>query len=324
MRSEKLGRRTDNLRSAKDAKRDEFYTQRSDIDLELAHYEDHFRGKVVFCNCDRPESHFVKYFIDNYERLGLRGLEYESTDFRGDASLWKHRRADVIVTNPPCSLFRAYIDQMLDEGKQFLVIGNLNALSCRDFFGYIWAGALWLGSGKVGDCVFEIPREYPPIGNAWVEGGRQWVKLSVIRWYTNLPHSNHPRPPLVLTESYDPDRYPVYDNWDARDCSKVADIPADYDGILGVPITFIEKWCPNQFEILGSSGNAGMGLERNKIYSDYTALNEDGSINKRKWRRLHDHPFLEGPPRRGVRYVHKYTGHTLRALYKRVFIRKVK
>lgn len=318
-------RTSDNLRKAKKARRDEFYTQRQDIDLELSHYEDHFRNKVVFCNTDKPSSHFVKYFEDNYTKLGLRGLELESSDFRGDVSVAKHRKSDIIVTNPPFSLFREFADQLIDLGKGFLIIGNLNAMCYRDFFTYMMEGKAWLGTNIRGNCHFEIPMHYESTPSSWEEDGKKFVKLSIIRWFTNLSHFNHPKPRLETEAVYTPEAYPRFDNWeDIINVNRIKDIPCDYPGLMGVPITFLDRWNPEQFELLGLSGVVGMGKERNKTYESYLAWNEDGTLNKRKYRRIHDHPFIEGlPPKGGVRYVHKDTGHTLHALYKRIFIKRV-
>ena len=129
-----MGNRNKNLHRAKRAKNDEFYTQRVDIDNELQHYEKHFAGKVVYCNCDKQSSNFVKYFHDNYKRLGLKHLMYTSVDFRSQASIDRLKKADIVVTNPPFSLFREYVAQLVKYDKQFLIIGNKNAITYKEIF----------------------------------------------------------------------------------------------------------------------------------------------------------------------------------------------
>lgn len=257
-----------NLHQAKSAKNDEFYTQLTDIEKELQHYTKHFRGKVVFCNCDDPrESNFWKFFSLNFERLGLKKLigthyvregssyKYEITrqeqspsptpllengDFRSPECVALLQEADIVVTNPPFSLFREYVAQLVEYGKRFLVIGNMNAITYKDVFGFIKSGDIWLG--------FTHPKIFiQPDGSEKSFGN--------INWFTNLDHKKR-HEELYLVKRYDPDTYPKYDNYDAIEISKVAEIPMDYDGVMGVPITFLDKFNPEQFEILGIANSA--------------------------------------------------------------------
>ena len=258
-----------NLHAAKSAKNDEFYTQITDIEKELSNYKDFFKGKVVYCNCDDArESNFFKYFSKNFEFLGLKKLittgykaegkgvvfVYEgdkngnhkvedneivvrelegSGDFRSEECIEFLKEADVVVTNPPFSLFREYIKQLMDYGKKFLVIGSMNAITYKEIFPYIKDNELWLGNQNVKE--FRSPNgEIKKFGN--------------ILWYTNIQHKKR-NTPLDLYKRYS-NEYPKYDNYDAIEVSKVSDIPMDYDGVMGVPITFLDKYCPEQFEIL--------------------------------------------------------------------------
>ena len=267
-----------NLCNARTAKNDEFYTQLSDIEKEMAHYKDFFKGKVVYCNCDDArESNFFKFFSNNFESLGLKKLittgykaegkgvklvyegdkngnfmvddtevvmtELEGNgDFRSEECIELLKECDVVVTNPPFSLFREYVAQLMKYGKKFLIIGNKNAITYKEIFPYIKDNELWLGITN--------PDEYRlPNGEI-----TQSVK-GLCRWFTNIPH-NRRNTPLDLYKKYSADEYPKYDNYDAIEVSRVSEIPMDYDGVMGVPITFLDKYCPTQFEIVGITENA--------------------------------------------------------------------
>ena len=270
-----------NLTNAKKAKNDEFYTQLTDIEKEMRHYKDFFKGKVVYCNCDDArESNFFKYFSLNFEHLGLKKLIstgfkadgkgvvliYEGDkngnrrvddeeiiitelngngDFRSAECIEFLKECDVVVTNPPFSLFREYVAQLMEYKKKFLIIGNKNAITYKEIFPYIKNDMLWLG--------VTTPDEYRlPNGEI-----TQSVK-GLCRWFTNLNHKKH-NEPLDLYRKYNEIDYPKYDNYDAIEVSKVADIPMDYEGVMGVPITFLDKYCPSQFEIIGmSAGNSAV------------------------------------------------------------------
>ena len=265
-----MAKNNSGLRNADKNKADEFYTSLTDIEKELSNYKDFFKGKVVYCNCDDArESNFFKYFSKNFEFLGLKKLittgykaegkgvvlVYEgdkngnhkvedneivvrqlegSGDFRSEECIEFLKEADVVVTNPPFSLFREYIGQLMDYGKKFLVIGSMNAITYKEIFPYIKNDELWLGNQNVKE--FRSPNgEIKKFGN--------------ILWYTNIQHKKR-NTPIDLYKRYS-NEYPKYDNYDAIEVSKVSDIPMDYDGVMGVPITFLDKYCPEQFEIVG-------------------------------------------------------------------------
>jgi len=274
--------KNNNLHNAKKQKNDEFYTRLEDIEKEMCHYREHFRGKVIYCNCDDPkESNFFKFFSLQFEFLGLKKListgykenghgvayiyegdkngnnlpddseiqTYElqgNGDFRSDECVEFLKESDVVVTNPPFSLFREYIAQLVEYNKKFLVIGNKNAITYKEIFPLIKENKMWLG--------FYSPSDYI------LPNGEMTKSVSgLCRWFTNLEHDHRNRP-LDLAQRYDPRYYPKYDNYDAIECSKVVDIPRDYDGVIGVPITFLDKYCPTQFKIVGCTESEGKGF----------------------------------------------------------------
>lgn len=309
-----------NLRRADGAKQDEFYTQLSDIENELKHYKEHFKDKVVFCNCDDPfESNFFKYFAMNFNYLGLKKLictSYAGSpishtelndlplfkkdeklpymieitevkdengdgaedladiefllrnnkntltlldgdgDFRSEECIGFLKEADIIVTNPPFSLFREYVAQLIKYNKSFLIIGNVNAVTYKEVFPLIKNNKLWFGcSIHSGDREFRVPDKYPlnAAGSRIDESGRKYIRVKGVRWFTNLDYKER-HEDLILYKKYTPEEYPKYDNYDAINVDKTADIPCDYEGVMGVPITFLDKYSPDQFEIIDGIG----------------------------------------------------------------------
>lgn len=285
-----------NLHAAKAAKNDEFYTRLEDIEAELKHYRQHFAGKTVLLNCgDAPHRNFWKYFTLNFERLGLKKLigtsftfeghgsvciyegdkngnrmpdenefvRYElqgNGDFRSEECVELLKEADVVVGNPPFSLFREYIAQLMEYGKKFLIIGNTNAITYKEIFPYVKENELWLGVSSFNTGMyFGVPDNYQyatTYNFAREINGEKVMRVSSICWFTNLGHDKR-NIPIDLYKRYSNEEYPKYDNYDAIEVSKVADIPEDYDGVMGVPITFLDKYCPTQFEIVGCSYQYG-------------------------------------------------------------------
>lgn len=256
-----------NLHAAKRAKNDEFYTQLTDIENELQHYWDFFKGKAVYCNCDHPtESNFPRYFLEHFDELGLerltatcympdgrgwkgtksKGGEYTveqldgDLDFRSDECVGLLKQADAVVTNPPFSLFREYVKQLMEYGKKFLVIGNQNAITFKEVFPYIMAKKILLGCTPV---------------KGFIQPDGTVKKFGNIGWFTNIQHAPAGKP-LILEKHYCPEDYPRYDNYNAIEVSRTADIPIDYYGVMGVPISFLSKYSPDQFEIVGITENA--------------------------------------------------------------------
>ena len=270
-----------NLNKAKAAKNDEFYTRLEDIEKELKHYTEHFKGKVVYCNCDDANrSNFFKYFSTNFQKLGLKklitsGLKEDGTgvvaiqkgddidiydgngDFRSEECIEFLKEADIVVTNPPFSLFREYVAQLMQYGKKFLIIGNGNAVTYKEIFPYIKDNKMWIGASKGigGKFSFIVPNDYD---NKFVyeENGVRLGQINSACWFTNLEH-NKRNEELILYKHYNPTEYPKYENADAIEVSKVAEIPMGYEGVCGVPISFLDKYCPNQFEIIGIANSAG-------------------------------------------------------------------
>ena len=328
------------LTGAKRAKKDEFYTQRVDIENELRHYKAHFKGKVVLCNCDDPrQSEFFKYFAENFEHLGLKRLIatcYKSQDvdlfsqrdceraicqiyegdkngnmvvdddevgvrqlkgdgdFRSAECIELLKEADVVVTNPPFSLFREYVAQLVKYGKKFLILGNKNALTYADVFPLIKENSLWIGVTPMSrEIYFNVPQDYIDEALAKnkdrtiVKRDGKYVARSPSIWFTNLDHrKRHERLPLY--KKYTPEEFPEYDNYDAIEVTKTSDIPYDYDGVMGVPITFMDKYNPEQFDLIGCSDN-GIVAEQYKLPHF----------------KRHNEPYVNG-----------------KKLYKRIFIRR--
>ncbi len=330
-----------NLNAAKTAKKDEFYTQMTDIERELQHYWPHFKDKVVLCNCDDPyESNFFKYFALRFNQLGLRKListcyngspmagnelplfennepkktaykveitevndmngdgavdlsdvEYllkndkniisvlKTGDFRDPECVTLLQEVDIVVTNPPFSLFREYIAQLMKYNKKFLVIGNMNAVTYKDIFPLIKNNIVWYGpSITSGDRKFNVPDDYPL--NASTCGvdpdGRHYIRVKGVRWFTNLDHKKR-HEPFDLVCRYSEEEYPEYDNYKAIIVGKTQDIPRDYTGIMGVPISFLDKYSPEQFEIIGIT-------EKNKELAPYW---KEGA-------EIYDRPYYKG------------------------------
>lgn len=307
-----------NLDRAKEAKKDEFYTQLADIENELKHYRQHFRGKTILCNCDDPyESNFFKYFANNFNAFGLKKLTAtcyngspvqgselmldfgdfqsdepkkiaykveitevsdvngdgridladvrhliqndknvlsvlkENGDFRSKECIELLKEADIVVTNPPFSLFREYVAQLMKFEKKFIIIGPYNAITYKELFPLIKENQMWLGYGfKAGNAYFRIPDGR---GTEYVEGvfnaETNLVKFRNCTWFTNLEIPKR-HEELILFHQYSPEEYPKYDNYDAINVNATNDIPVDYDGAMGVPITFLDKYNPEQFEII--------------------------------------------------------------------------
>lgn len=284
--------KNNNLQKARSGKDDEFYTQLTDIENELKHYKLHFKDKVVFCNCDDPEeSNFWCYFGMNFYHLGLRRLitthyvrgeksyslemnrgdSYDlfikdpkrrkplsgDGDFRSEECLELLKQSDIVVTNPPFSLFREYISQLVEYNKRFLIIGNNNAITYKDVFSHIRDNRIWLGVS---------PRS---MSFKRIDGSTAQVNAN---WFTNLEHrKRNERLELYMRYFDNPSHYPKYDNYDAIEVSKTKEIPEDFDGLMGVPITFLDKYNPDQFEILGLDDHrewrgAGQFINGKKVY----------------------------------------------------------
>ena len=293
-------------------KKDEFFTQITDIEKEMRYYKEHFKGKTVFCNCDDPEySNFWLYFQLNFYELGLKKListhyetekpsykmeivandndkqigipDYVKTplkgngDFRSPECIEIINEADIVITNPPFSLFREYVAQLIDYGKKFIIIGNVNAITYKEIFPLIQQNKVWLGASiHSGDREFRVADDYPLEAATWRidEDGKKYIRVKGVRWYTNLDYSQRYED-IPLYKQYNPTEYELFDNYDAINVDRVVDIPVDYNGIMGVPITFLDKYNPAQFEIIGLiAGNIkGLAGIPSKINKDGPYIN---------------------------------------------------
>ncbi len=313
-----------NLHAAKASKKDEFYTQLDDIERELRHYKDHFKGKVVLCNCDDPRiSNFFHYFSHSFEDLGLKKLittcyknqdrdlfsrndseraiwlEYNGDrdgnrvpdpeeigihefkgdgDFRSEECVKLLKQADIVVTNPPFSLFRQYVEQLIRFEKKFLIIGPINALHYQETFKFIKENKMWLGNGFESGNAFFRTTNGELYANGVYNHETGLAKFRNVAWFTNLDHEKR-HEELILYRSYDAEEFPSYDNLDAIEVSKIKDIPMDYFGPMGVPDTFLAKYNPDQFELIGIPfGDMGkaLGVTRNHRGRTDIAITKDG------------------------------------------------
>lgn len=279
-----------NLSNAKKNKNDEFYTSLTDIEKEVYYYWEQLRGKVIYCNCDDArDSKFFFYFSNQFEHLGLKKLiatsynenghgtvliyegdkngnrrvddseievrELEGNgDFRSPECIEFLKEADIVITNPPFSLFREYVAQLIEYDKKFLIIGNQNAITYKEIFPLIKDNKMWLGLTMNGsNRWFRVPIDYPTKENAagvkFDEKGNKYLFVNGVTWFTNLDVKKR-HEDIILWKEYTPEEYPKYDNYDAINVDKVCKIPKDYDGIMGVPITFLYQYNPSQFKII--------------------------------------------------------------------------
>ena len=296
-----------NLNQAKNAKKDEFYTQLVDIENELRHYKAHFKDKTVLCNCDDPRvSNFFHYFSYNFEQLGLKklittcyknqnrdlfsqndsekaiwleyfgdrngnrvpdpeeiGIHYfeGDGDFRSKECIELLKQADIVVTNPPFSLFREYVAQLMKYEKKFVIVGHQNAITYKEIFPLIKENKIWLGYGFKGGAGHFISK-YKDTATAG-DHREGMIRVSGVNWFTNLEIQKR-HEDLILYKRYSPEEYPKYDNYDAINVDKTSEIPMGYDGMMGVPITFLDKYNPEQFEIMGNE--LDLNIEKGRGY----------------------------------------------------------
>lgn len=311
----------DNLRQAKAAKNDEFYTLYEDIAAELKHYSTFLRGKTVLCNCDDPQwSNFWKYLHNNFSVLGLKKListhyepdgspsykmEYEggddlntevgtvtplkgNGDFRSEECIELLRSSDVVITNPPFSLTVPYMNCLINSGKAFLVIGNMNASHNKDIFPLIRDNKMWYGvSIHSGDRKFNVPDSYPlnAAGCGIDPDGRKYIRVKGVRWFTNIDNKNRHQPFFPPEDAHcyyegNEDKYPKYYNFDGIDVAKTELIPIDYTGYMGVPISFLDKYNPDDFELIGTGSDVPKTMTHTVTENKKTIayVRPDGSV----------------------------------------------
>lgn len=349
----KIGGNT-NLARANREKNDEFYTRLTDIEKELRHYRKHFKGKTILCNCDDPfESNFFKYFVLNFNKLGLKKLIatcyatsaisnkelslskvlgndetkegrpykavvtkiYDATgdggidmldvaelfkmgeneltelkedgDFRSEECLELLKEVDIVVTNPPFSLFREYVATLVEYDKKFIIIGNQNAITYKEIFPLLKDNIIWLGNNNPAPKLFYVPTLLEERKNIKKdENGNLVATFGNICWFTNLDIKKR-HEDLILIKKYNEEDYSKYDNYDAIEVSRVKNIPCDYEGVMGVPITFMDKYSPNQFEILGIDFQIKDRLLNDIIKCGWNGKLDRGYVNgKRKYSRI--------------------------------------
>lgn len=343
------------MRQAQRQKKDEFYTQLTDIENELRHYRQHFAGKIVYCNCDDPTvSNFYRYFSLNFQQLQLKklittcyknqrpdlfsqhdadravGVEYDGDmetvfdligdgDFRSTECVGLLEQVDIVVTNPPFSLFREYIAQLVEHEKKFLIIGHQNAITYKGVFPLIQSNKLWLGRGFKGGAAHFIAPSYEDYATA-SDRKEGMVRVSGVVWFTNLDHAKR-HEKLILYKRYTPQDYPTYDNYDAINVDKTAHIPADYEGAMGVPITFLDKHNPDQFEILGFSALWDDSFRSHKMYNDYIEIrSSDGTETGMLGGKINGNPILKGKRGKGNYFIKG--NEIVHKIYGRIFIRR--
>ena len=380
------------LKKANKAKKDEFYTQLADIEIEMKHYRKHFKDKIVFCNCDDPyESNFFKYFAMNFNFLGIKKLvatcykgspiiytqlnEFgdeetvsviqnekrpykieitEIIDINGDGAvdltdveyLLKNnknslslldgdgdfrspecveilKQADIVVTNPPFSLFREFVAKLVEYNKQFIIIGNVNAITYKEIFALIKDNKLWMGySIHSGDREFRVPDDYPLNASGYRidEQGRKYIRVKGVRWFTNMDYIER-HTDLDLWKKYTPEDYPQYKNYNAINVDVTADVPEDYYGIMGVPITFLDKYNPDQFEIvaLGIVGSCEFTSNRRMEILDKSGKGTGKYTMNAKGTLYRDfNPLKDKTPA----FRDEETGALYSSIYARVLIRR--
>lgn len=330
-----------NLNKAKQAQNDEFYTQIEDIEKELRHYKEYLKGKTIFCNCDDPEwSNFWKYFHLNFAHLELKKListhfdkseptyklEYtggndtdinvgektplsQNGDFKSPECIELLHEADIIITNPPFSIAREeYVPLLFEHNKTFLIIGDIGWITYKDLFPLFKEDKMWNGYNNV---------------TSFMQPDGSIKKFGNKLWFTNLPVKKR-NEEIILYKTYSEEEYPKYDNYDAIEVSKVSEIPMDYDDVMGVPVTFMSSYNPNQFEIVGtvSAASDPNTLNLGNNYKEYIGYKQDGTKNGRTGSTFGKCPVLVKDD--GVHPYYEKDGIRVQATYPRIFIRRKK
>lgn len=344
------------LSNAKKNKKDEFYTQLVDIERELVHYREHFKDKVIFCNCDDPEeSNFWWYFKLNFDFLGLKKLvttHYDENkptyklvidgthrdkdgnpvevktklkgngDFRSEESINVLKKADIVITNPPFSLFREYVAQLFEYDKKFIIVANQTNITSKEIFPLIKENKMWYGFGFKGGAAHFINKYYEDYASA-TDRKEGMIRVSGVIWLTNLPH-NKRYEDLILTKKYygNEESYPFFDNYDAINVNVTKDIPRDYEGVMGVPITFLDKYNPEQFDILGlTTGRDEFGIGPSKRYKNAKQINKDGTIVSGSKANTRATIVLDTPPPNKIYYTADNADGPMEIKFARILIK---
>ena len=393
----------ENLKQAKKAKNDEFYTQWCDIEKEIMAYIDYnpdvFKDKTILLPCDDPEwSNFTKFFAQNFQAFGIKKListsyAFESKnvnipyqpslfetqaphfnpdinktrgkifilnndtnrngiidiedlewqylegdgDFRSDEVKKLRDEADIIITNPPFSLFREFLAWIVEADKKFAIIGNMNSIGCKEIFPLIKNNNIWLGNSiHSGDREFGVPDSYPLNAAGWRidNNGNKYIRVKGVRWFTNIEHGRRHQPLQLMTmadnikhskhKEVSGHEYQKYDNYEAIEVPYTDAIPSDYEGVMGVPISFIDKYCPEQFEIVGSTQRGCHDKFPDiKKYDTYWEMRQDGSKTGSSGNKTNENANLERNDGKNNYFINK-EGHTIQSTYSRIFIKKRK
>ncbi|OGF25384.1 DNA methyltransferase [Candidatus Falkowbacteria bacterium RIFOXYB2_FULL_34_18] len=398
-----------NLNKAKKAKNDEFYTQYYDIQIEIDAYlqynPDVYRSKVVYCNCDDPyESNFFRYFVLNFNKLGLKQLittsykpspvantqlalfgddktltkskgrpkinankfiinevhdidgdgEFnlkdvakqlktnkhnewtplvEDGDFRSPECVELLKQSDIVVTNPPFSLFREYVKQLFDYNKNFVIIGNMNAITYKEVFPKIKENKMWLGATNFNTGMyFQVPDEFIYADSYKFEREKNGVKMNRVPgvcWFTNLDHGRRHQPLPLMTETevikfVTKKPFEKYDNYNAIEISFVKNIPSDFKGVMGVPISFLDKYNPDQFDILGATQRGCHDeVPDTKKYDDYWEVRQNGKKTGSSGGKTNENANLFGNDGKKNYFINK-DGRIIQSAYQRIFIKHKK
>ena len=291
-------------------------------------------SRDLFSQHDSEQAAWIEYTgnprgegLPRPEDASLRHFEGDG-DFRSPESIGLLSQADIVVTNPPFSLFREYVAQLVEHDKRFLIVGSQNAITYKEIFPLIKDNRIWLGMTPKGrDMLFDVPSEYAQeLRKTKREGSAYRLVDGVVKgrlgnaaWFTNLDHTKR-HEELPMFRRYTPEDYPHYDNYDAINVNKIADIPVDWDGAMGVPITFLDKYNPDQFEILGFSSLWDDGFESHTFYDDYSEFRPDGTKSGMSGQKANGYPILRGSPRKGNYLVRGED--VVHCLYRRVFVRR--
>lgn len=345
--------RISNLHRAHKNKKDEFYTQLQDIEDELKYYQNEFFGKTILCNCDDPKtSNFFKYFRSNFTKFGLKRListcykdqrrklftpyySHEKVmysditnpdkvsmnflegngDFRSSECIEFLKESDIVITNPPFSLFREFIKLLVKYDKKFIILGNINAITYKEVFKLIKENKLAVG------VHFNQPMTFTSPYNQSKDNA--YITVPSICWFQNLQLS---KKEIDFTTKYSDRNFQKYDNYDAINIDKVKDIPFDYNGLMGVPITFLKYYNSNQFKIVGLLAPDSFGLSgipTTKNYNTFREIRQDGLFTKATGSKINGNPILEGKPKKGVYYINEETKQCVYSTYARILIKKI-
>lgn len=261
-------------------------------------------------------------------KIDVNDLEWEylkgDGDFRSKEIQKLRDESDIIITNPPFSLFREFLAWIMEANKKFVIIGNMNAIKYKEVFPIIRDKKMWLGAGKNDgrNVWYEIPSDFTSFHKE--EDGKKYAFVAGTIWFSNIDHGRRHKPIPLMTEKDvikfgTKKPFEKYDNFDAIEVSFVKHIPSDYNGVMGVPISFLSKHSPDQFEIIGLSMKDGFGLQSHKKYDNYKEIRQDGTFTGSSGKKTNGNPMIKGKPTKGNYYIDE-DGNCAYSLFDRLFI----